>query len=49
MLTVFFSPNGFRIIDVMPQDITFTAKYFIAQVLTPLHQHRMSVLQDAAR
>jgi hypothetical protein len=45
----FFRPAGFPILDVMPQDITFPLKYFIAQVLTLFHQHRMSVSQDAAR
>jgi hypothetical protein len=35
--------------DVMLQDITFTAEYVIEHVLTPLHQHRMSLSQDAAR
>jgi epoxyqueuosine reductase QueG len=33
----------------MPQDITFAAEYFIVQVLTPFHQNRMSLSQNAAR
>jgi hypothetical protein len=49
MLTVFFSPAGFLDYKCDAQDITFTAEYFIAQVLTPLHQHRTSLSQDAAR
>jgi hypothetical protein len=49
MLTVGFSPVEFLIIDVRLQDITFVAEYFIARVLPPLHQHRMSPSQDAAR
>jgi hypothetical protein len=48
MLIIVFSFAGFPIIDVTPQDITFTAVYFIVQVLTPLHQDRMSPSQDAA-
>jgi hypothetical protein len=46
LLGVVFSPAGFPIIDVMPHDITFTAEYFIGQLLTRLHQHRMSLSQD---
>jgi histone-lysine N-methyltransferase SETMAR len=44
-----FSPAEFPMIDVMPQDIAFTAEYFIAHVSTPLHQHRMLLSQDATR
>jgi hypothetical protein len=44
----FLSPAGFRMIDAMPQDITFASESFITQVLTPLHQHRISLSQDAA-
>jgi hypothetical protein len=45
----FFRPARFLIIDVIPQDITFTAEYFITQVLAPLHQHGIPLSQDAAR
>jgi hypothetical protein len=45
----FFSPVGFPIIDVMPQDIRFIAQYFITHVLTQLHQHWMLLSQDAVR
>jgi hypothetical protein len=33
----------------MPQDITLTAENFIAQLITPFHQDRMLLSQDAAR
>jgi hypothetical protein len=46
ILTI-FSLAGFLILDVMPQHIIFTAEYFITQILTQFHQHRMSLLQDA--
>jgi hypothetical protein len=49
MLTVLFSPTGFLDHRCDAQDIAFTVEYFIVQVLTPLHQHRMSLSEDAAR
>jgi hypothetical protein len=49
MLIVFLGPAEFPIIDVMSQDTAFTAGYFIAQVLMPLHQHRTPLSQDVAR
>jgi hypothetical protein len=47
--TVFFSPAGLHIGDDMPQEITVTLEYFIPHFLTLLHQHKMSLSQDAAR
>jgi hypothetical protein len=45
----FFNPAGFPMIDVMPQNLIFSAEYFIEHVLTPFRQHSMSPSQDAAR
>jgi hypothetical protein len=45
----FFSLAGLPITGVMPRDISFIAEYFNAHVLTPLHQHNMSLSQDAVR
>jgi hypothetical protein len=49
MLVVFCSPVRFPMRDMILQDITFTAECFVAQVLTPLHHHKMSLSQDTAR
>jgi hypothetical protein len=48
-LTVFFSPAELHIGDTMPQEITVTAGHFIPHVLTLLHQHILSLSQDAAQ
>jgi hypothetical protein len=34
-LTVLFNPNGFAIVDLLPEGDSFTAQYFIDQILKP--------------
>jgi hypothetical protein len=37
---VFFNPNEFAIVDLLPQDTSFTAVYFVNNVILPLaHQY----------
>jgi hypothetical protein len=38
MITVFFQPYSFRVIDILPQNTTSTAAYFSEHVAQPFHQ-----------
>jgi hypothetical protein len=38
MLTVFFNPNDFVIVNFLPQEDSFAAQYFIDQMVKPLSQ-----------
>jgi hypothetical protein len=50
MLTVFFNPNHFAIVDLLPQHTNFTTVYFVARVVTPLaNQHHQQARDDARR
>jgi hypothetical protein len=33
MTTLFFNPNSFSIIDILPENATFNAAYFIDRIL----------------
>jgi hypothetical protein len=36
ILSVFFHPNHFEIVDILPQRTLFTAAYFVWHVVVPL-------------
>jgi hypothetical protein len=38
MLTIFCNLRSFVVVDLFPQDTTFDAAYFIAQMITQLHE-----------
>lgn len=38
MITVFWNPNGFQVIDALPRDQTFNAYYYTNNILAPLSQ-----------
>jgi hypothetical protein len=43
MLTIFFNPNEFIIVNLLPQGTSFTAVGFVRNVIIPLaswHTHR---------
>lgn len=42
-------PDGLLIMNLIPQNITFTAEYFIMHVLTLFHQPRMLLSQESTR
>jgi hypothetical protein len=48
MLTAFLNPQIFAIVDLRPQGTTFHTNYFLAQVITPLHQLHATARQDNA-
>jgi hypothetical protein len=45
----FFNPNGLAIVDLLPQDDSFTAQSFIHQILKPLSQEHSTKSADIAR
>jgi hypothetical protein len=45
----FFNPNGFAIVDLLPQGDRFTAQYFIDQILKPLGQEHSTKSAHIAR
>jgi hypothetical protein len=45
----FFNPNGFTIVNLLPQWDSFTAQYFIDQILKPLSQEHSMKSADIAR
>jgi hypothetical protein len=49
MLTVFFNPKTFAVIDCLPEGTPFNAAYFVAQVVNPLHQLHSTATGDDAR
>jgi hypothetical protein len=50
MLTMFFSPKTFAVIDFLPEGTPFNGAYFVAQVVNPLHQlHSTATGNDARR
>jgi hypothetical protein len=50
MFTVFFNPNHFAIVDLLPQNTNFTAAYFVARVVIPLaNQHHQEARNVARR
>jgi histone-lysine N-methyltransferase SETMAR len=49
MLTVFFNPRRFAVVDLLPQGATFDADYFVAQVIRPLHALHSTASGDIAR
>jgi hypothetical protein len=44
-----FNPNGFAIVDLLPQRDSFTAQCFIYQILKPLSQEHSTKSADLAR
>jgi hypothetical protein len=49
MLTIFFNLRSFVVVDLLPQDTTFDAAYFIAQMITQLHELQSITKGDNAR
>jgi hypothetical protein len=45
----FFNPNGFTIVNLLPQWNSFTAQYFIDWILKPLSQKHSTKSADIAR
>lgn len=43
MLTVFWNPNGFALIKVLPDDMTFNAGYFINEILKELYEKTSTI------
>jgi hypothetical protein len=43
-----FNPNGFTIVDFLPQGDSFTAQYFVDQILKPLSQECSTKSADIA-
>jgi hypothetical protein len=46
MLTVFFNPNSFAVVDLLPENESFTSAYFIDHILHPLVQLHVSAGGD---
>ena len=38
MLSVFWNPDGFLIIDLLPDDLRFTSEYFINNILEKIYE-----------
>jgi hypothetical protein len=49
MITIFFNPHSFAIIDALPKRVPFNAAYFIEHVVIPLHQRHLTASADIAR
>ena len=49
MITIFFNPHSFPIVEVLPEKASFNAAYFIDCVVTPLAQLHASTAGDNAR
>lgn len=50
MITIFFSPLGFRVINMLPQKTTFTSQYFIDEILVKITKtHPPQVQRDPKR
>jgi len=49
MLTVFWSPNGFTISKVLPQDQKFNSEYFINEILQPIYKELSSVAEELGK
>lgn len=43
MLTVFWNPNGFALIKVLPDDMPFNAEYFINEILQELYEKTSTI------
>jgi kynureninase len=48
MLTIFFQPYSFGVINILPQNKTFTTEYFIQHIIAPLHQLHLSASPNNA-
>jgi hypothetical protein len=49
IITIFFNPNSFAIVDALPKGIPLGAVYFVEHVITPLHQRHLTVSANIAR
>ena len=49
MLTVFWSPMGFLISKVLPQDQKFNSDYFINEILQPIYEELSSVAEELGK
>jgi hypothetical protein len=49
MLTVFFNPEEFAIVDLLPQDISFTTVDFLSNVVLLLAHRHAQQLEDIGR
>jgi hypothetical protein len=49
MLTVFFNPRAFAVINFLPPGTPFNAAYFVSEVIIPLHQLHSTMRGDNAR
>lgn len=43
MLTVFWNPNGFALVKVLPDHMKFNAEYFINEILTELYEKTRTI------
>jgi hypothetical protein len=46
---VFFNPKEFAMVDLLPQDISFTTIYFVNNVILPLANRYVQQLEDIDR
>jgi hypothetical protein len=49
MPTVLFHPRNFVVADVLLESITFNAAYFVAQIMTQLHESHSISTESKAR
>jgi hypothetical protein len=49
IITIFFNPHSFAIVDAVAKGVAFNAWYFIDHVIIPLHQRYLKASTDLAR
>jgi histone-lysine N-methyltransferase SETMAR len=49
MLTIFFNPKEFAIVNLLPQDTSFTAAYFVESVSIPLADRHAQQVGEISR
>ena len=49
MLTIFWNPNGFHLVRVLPKGCTFNGDYFINAILDPIYQMTAPLREEYGR
>ena len=49
MLTVFWNPEGFLIVDVLPHGQKFNSEYFINNILQPIYEQLSSRAEELGK
>ena len=49
MFTIFWNPNGFLIVKVLPKDVTFNEDYFINEILEPINKLTASMRNQTGK